>query len=328
MIELLRQKISPDVRAGVPLAPFTSFRIGGPAEYYFEARRADDAVLAVRACLEAHIPYYILGGGSNLLVSDEGIKGLVIRLVNRGLAINGTKAVAEAGAPSGFVATRTAAAGLAGFEWAVGLPGTIGGAIRGNAGMFGGEMKDCVEAVRVLMPDGQDRTMTNAECGFAYRESVFKTLPGAVILSAVLALRPEPDPAAVQARMRKYLADKAAKQPLDKYSAGCAFKNWKPLNLEAELPVIRKTLDLNKDEPVPFTKDGGIPAGWVIDRAQLKGMKVGHASVSEKHANFIVSDGQATASEVIALTSAVKMKIRDMTEGVILLNDEIEYAGF
>ena len=328
MIEQLRQKISQAVRERVPLAPFTTFRIGGPAEYYFEAQLADDAVLAVKACLEAHVPYFILGGGSNLLVSDEGIKGLVIRMVNRGLVISGGKVAVEAGTPSGFAAVRTAAAGFGGFEWAVGLPGTIGGAIRGNAGMFGGEMKDSVEAVRVIMPDGQDRIMTGVECVFGYRESVFKTLPGATILSAILALRSGADAAASQAKMRQHLADKASKQPLDRYSAGCAFKNWKPLNLEAELPIIRKTLDLNKDEPVPFTRDGGIPAGWIIDRAQLKGMKVGHAAVSEKHANFIVSDGRATASEVIALTSAVKMKIRDMTEGVIELLDEIEYAGF
>ncbi|MFA6603475.1 MAG: UDP-N-acetylmuramate dehydrogenase [Patescibacteria group bacterium] len=328
MIEQLRQKISPLVRAGVPLAPFTTFRIGGPAEYYFEAQRADDAILAVRTCRELRLPYYVLGGGSNLLVSDEGIKGLVIRLVNRGLVIEGDKVAVEAGTPAGFVAVKTAAAGLVGFEWAVGLPGTIGGAIRGNAGMFGGEMKDSVEAVRVLLADGQDRIMTKAECGFAYRESIFKTLSGATILSAILALQPGADPAAAQAKMRQYLADKAAKQPLDKYSAGCAFKNWKPRDPETELPIIRKTLDLNKDESIPFTKDGGIPAGWIIDRAQLKGLKVGHAAVSEKHANFIVSDGQANASEIIALTSAIKMKIRDLTEGVIELLDEIEYAGF
>jgi UDP-N-acetylmuramate dehydrogenase len=169
--------------------------------------------------------------------------------------------------------------------------------------------------------------MTNAECGFAYRTSIFKRQPGMIVLSATLQLKPGQGVEAGRALMQRFVLDKKAKQPVESYSAGCVFTNWKPNN-EQEMAVIRKCLDLNKEEVVPFTSDGAIPAGWIIDRAQLKGMKVGHVSISDKHGNFFVSDGQARASEVIALTSAVKMKIRDMTEGIIMLLDEIEYVGF
>lgn len=325
-IDDLRQKISPQVRESVPLAPFTTYRIGGPAEFFLEAASADEAMKAVRVCGELNLPYFILGGGSNLLVADDGVKGLTIRMNNRGLSIEGTRVTVEAGTPSALTALRTVEADLAGFEWAAALPGTIGGAIRGNSGCYGGDMKGSVETVRVF-GSGQEATMTNGECRFAYRSSIFKMEPGRIILSAVLSLKPGQGIEAGKALMEKYVLDKKAKQPIESYSAGCVFMNWKP-NDEREIQTVRKCLDLNKEEVVPFTPDGTVPAGWIIDRAQLKGMKVGHVSVSEKHGNFFVSDGQARASEVIALTSAVKMKIRDMTEGIIMLLDEIEYVGF
>jgi len=326
MIDELRQRLSPEVRENEPLAPHTTYRIGGPAEFLFEAKTADEAMKAIRASVELGLPYFILGGGSNLLVADEGVKGLTIKMINRGLAIEGTKVTVEAGTASGLTALKTVEADLAGFEWAAALPGTIGGAVRGNAGCYGGDMRGSVETVRVF-GGGQEKLMTNAECGFAYRTSIFKRQPGMIILSATLQLKPGQGAGAGKALMEKFVLDKKAKQPVEAYSAGCVFTNWKPGN-EQEIAVIRKCLDLNKEEVVPFTPDGAVPAGWIIDRAQLKGMKVGHVSISDKHGNFFVSDGQARASEVIALTSAVKMKIRDMTEGIIMLLDEIEYVGF
>jgi len=325
-IEELRQRLSPDVRAEEKLAPYTTYRIGGPAEFYFEAQTSDDALKAVRTARELGLQYFILGGGSNTLVSDEGIRGLVIRLRNRGFSVDGAAVTAEAGAPTALVGLKSVEAGLAGFEWAGSLPGTIGGAVRGNAGCFGGDMKGCVESVRALI-DGEEKVLSNAECGFSYRQSLFKSRPGSLVLSATLRLRPSPDPAAGKALLEKCIQDKKAKQPIDLFSAGCVFTNWKPGN-EQEIATVRKCLDLNKEEVVPFTAGGEVPAGWIIDRAQLKEMKVGHVSISPKHGNFFVSDGQGRASEVIALTSAVKMKIRDMTEGIIQLVEEIEYAGF
>lgn len=325
-LDELRQRLSPDVRDNVPLAPLTTFHIGGPAEFLFEAKSADDAMKAVRVCGELGLPYFILGGGSNTLVADEGIKGLVIRMVNRGFNIDGAAVTAESGAPTAFVGLKSVEAGLGGFEWAGTLPGTIGGAVRGNAGCFGGDMKGVVESVRAFI-DGQERVLTNAECVFAYRQSVFKQNPGSLVLAATLRLQAGADPEAGKALLQKLIAEKKAKQPIEYHTAGCVFMNWKPRD-EQEIAVVRRALDLNREEVIPLTASGEVPAGWIIDRAQLKGMKVGHISISDKHCNFFINDGQGRASELIALTSMVKMKIRDMTEGIVQLVEEIEYAGF
>ncbi|MEY4744796.1 MAG: hypothetical protein RL272_741 [Candidatus Parcubacteria bacterium] len=326
MLEELRKMISPEVRAGEPMAKHTTFRIGGPAEFFLEAKSADDVVRAVAAAAHLGIPYFAFGGGSNMLVSDEGVRGLVIKMANRGFTIDGGKVVAEAGAPTGLVSTRTAEAGLTGFEWAVGVPGTIGGAIRGNSGAYGGEMKDSVVSVRALK-EGVETVMTNAECEFAYRDSAFKRHPGWIVLSATLALPPSGDPESAKAKLRQMLLDRKEKQPVEYPTAGCMFTNWTPSG-PADIESIRRSLDLDKDEKVPVTAQGTVPAGWIVDRAQLKGMKVGHVQVSEKHGNFFVSDGKAKADDVVALTAAIKTKIRNITNGVVQLHEEVEYVGF
>jgi UDP-N-acetylmuramate dehydrogenase len=325
-LDELRAAISLEVRAEEPLAPHTTFKIGGPAEYFFEAKSADEAVRAVRVACGSGLQYFVFGGGSNMLVSDAGVRGLVIKLANRDFRIEGDTITAEAGAPTGLVSMRAAEAGLTGFEWAVGVPGTIGGAVRGNAGAYGGEMKDCVVEVCALL-DGQERTLTAGECGFGYRESVFKRTPGMIVLSAALRLKPAADAVATKARLKQILLDRKEKQPVEFPTAGCMFKNWQPAT-EQEVELLRKTLDLDKDEAVPRTPTGGVPAGWIIDRAQLKGFAVGRVRVSEKHGNFFVATGQASADEVVQLTAAIKTKVRNITDGVIGLQEEVEYVGF
>ncbi len=326
MLEELRKRVSPEVRAGEPLAKHTTFRIGGPAEYFLEARTADEAVKAAAAAKELGLPFFVFGGGSNMLVSDDGVKGLVVKMANRGFSIDSGTIVAEAGATTGLVSTRSAEAGLTGFEWAVGIPGTIGGAVRGNSGAYGGEMKDSVVSVRALK-DGVESVMTNADCAFAYRDSAFKRNPGWVVLSATLKLAPSPDPEAAKAKLRQILLDRKEKQPVEYPTAGCMFTNWTPSS-PADLESLRHSLDLDKEEKVPVTAQGTVPAGWLVDRAQLKGMKVGHVQVSEKHGNFFVSDGKAKADDVVALTAAIKTKIRNITNGVVQLHEEVEYVGF
>ncbi|MBN1585028.1 UDP-N-acetylmuramate dehydrogenase [Candidatus Uhrbacteria bacterium] len=326
LIDELRKAIAPEMREGVPLAPFTTFRIGGPAEYYFEAKTDEEAVRAIAACRDLGLPYHVLGGGSNLLVSDDGIRGLTIRMVNSSVSVDGPVVTAGAGTPSGRLARETAEAGLSGLEWMIGLPGTVGGAIRGNAGMFGSEVKDSLESVSVLTPGGEARIMENRDCLFGYRDSAFKRLPGTVILSAKFRLTIG-EAEACRKKMRGFLEKKTTAQPVSGLTAGCAFKNWLPKN-EGEIVIVREGLGLAPEEAVPRTPTGAVPTGWIIDRAQLKGMRIGGGFVSEKHGNFIVNDGTGTASDVIALTAAVRMRVRDMTHGIILLEDEIEYVGF
>ncbi len=326
MIEELRSKISVDVRENESLAEHTTYRIGGPARYFIAAKSADEAVAAVRAAGELGVGYYVLGGGSNILVSDDGFPGLVIKVASRGIAIDDTKAKVEAGTPSAFVALQTAEAGLSGFEWAIALPGTLGGAIRGNASMWDGETGSVIESVRAVK-DGDVREFSREACAFAYRDSFFKRDGGWVVLSAVLALERAADPEKLKESLKEMLRKKKENQPIEYPTAGCIFKNWKPGSPE-EIAELRKDLDLNKEEEVPISLNGTIPAGWIIDRAQLKGLKVGKVSISEKHANFFINDGGAKANDVIALIATVKSKIRDMTHSNVQLTEEIEYVGF
>lgn len=327
MIEELRKRLGPEIKENEPMAPHTTFKVGGPAQFFLEARSAEAALAAARTAEELAIPFFVFGGGSNILVSDEGVKGLVVMMANRGIVIDGGKVTVEAGAPSGLVAMKTAEAGLSGFEWAAGLPGTIGGAIRGNAGMFGGETGDSLVSVRV-MKDGAEQTLANADCQFAYRDSVFKKNPGAyLILSAEFRLEKAANPGESKALLKKYLLEKKDKQPVEFNCAGCIFMNWKPAAPE-DLEKLRRYLDLDKDEQIPVSPRGTVPAGFIIDRAQLKGTKMGHVSVSEKHGNFFVSDGKATASEIIALIGMIKTRLRDMTHALVTLQEEVEYVGF
>lgn len=326
MLEELQKRISKDVRAAEPMAKYTTLKVGGPAEYFFEAKNADDAAKAAKAAKDLGLPLFFFGGGSNLLVNDDGVKGLVLKMTLQKWTVEGDTVMAEAGVPSGLLSMKTTDAGLCGFEWAIGLPGTVGGAVRGNAGMFGGEMKGVTQSVRVIR-DGEDVTLTGPQCEFDYRTSVFKKQPGMIVLSAVLNLKKADDPAATKALLQKYLVEKKDKQPIEYPCAGCIFMNWKPERPE-ELESLRKSLDLNKEEEIPIASNGTVPAGWIIDRAQLKGSKIGHVTVSDKHANFFVSDGKATADDFVQLIAFVKTKVRKMTGGFVSLMEEIEYVGF
>lgn len=326
MIDELRARISPDVRENEPMAKHTTFKLGGPAEFFFEAKIADDAAKAAAAAKALGLPLFVFGGGSNMLVSDHGIKGLVVKMINRAFDIHGLNVTADAGAPSGLVSMRATEAGLVGLEWMVGLPGTIGGALRGNAGMFGGEVKGSLVSARVLR-GGAEKIMMSAECGFAYRDSIFKQEKGFIVLQATFGLAKSADVEAGKALLKKYLLEKKAKQPIEWPCVGCIFVNWRPAS-QQEIDAVRRHLDVDNDVPTPMTSQGTVPAGWIIDQLGLKGLSVGHVKISEKHANFMVHDGKGRTEEVIQLIAATKMKVRDATHGIVLFQDEVELVGF
>lgn len=308
-----------------PLAKHVNIRIGGPARWYLEARSSEEIIEAVRAAGTDGVAFAILGGGSNTLPSDEGFNGLVIQAANRNWSITSTvngqlsTVTAEAGVLSAFLARKTAEAGLTGFEWAVSLPGTIGGAVRGNAGCFGGETKDAVSEVEALRPDGSVVRRSNVECGFGYRDSIFKH-NGEIVLSATLALKPAPKEECL-ARLESALSKRKTEQPLEFSSAGCMFKNF-DYREEGEIAKLKARLDVPKE----FLDRELIPAGWLIEQADLKGKKIGGAAVSDKHGNFLVNAGNATASDVVQLISLIKTKIRD--EYGIQLEEEVQLLGF
>lgn len=302
-----------------PLANHTNYKIGGPARWMVEVKTPEELVGLLALLAKEQVPYYVLGGGSNVLADDAGFSGVVIRLGNREYAIEGTRVTAGAGVMTGLLARETADAGLEGFEWAISLPGTIGGALRGNAGCFGGEMKDNVVSVRVIR-DGNLIELANADLTFGYRDSAVKHNTD-VVWDVTFELK-KGDTAALKAKLATTLAKRKATQPTSSPSAGCVFKNYQIQNDE-ELKRIKQDADI----PPEMLASRILSAGWLIEQMDLKGKQIGNAKISEEHGNFILNlEGKATASDVMQLVSIAKMQARERFG--IQLQEEIEYLGF
>ena len=312
--------VIPGVLQDEPMAKHTNLRIGGPAKLYVALSSADDIVHAVQTAENAHVPWYVFGGGSNLLVADSGFEGLVIQTTLRDLTVDGERIHAGAGAITALVARKAADAGLVGFEWAIGVPGTIGGAVYGNAGCYGGEMKDAVESVDAYhIARGERVAYTNADCQFTYRESRFKK-ERHLIFGCTLALTPG-DAATAKARMQEIVTTRKEKQPLDASSAGCTFKN-----VEFTDPADIATLQSTIDVPQAMIDAKRIPAGWLVDKAGLLGTSVGNISVSEKHGNFLIQKSGATAADTVALMQKIKETVRERFG--VELQEEVQLLGF
>jgi UDP-N-acetylmuramate dehydrogenase len=293
------------VRRQAALAPFTTFRVGGPAEWLVETRNADEIVAALRLAHEAEVEVTILGGGSNVLVSDAGIRGLVIR--PRGgevKRIGPDRIQADAAISINGLVRWTINHGCAGLEAWAGTPGTVGGAVFGNAHFGGRLIGELVIAVRLAARDGTVRDVTTADMGFGYDCSRLQTT-GEVLLTAAFRVS-QGDPAVLRAKARESLAFRKRTQPLDTHNAGCVFRN-------PEAPRDR----------VP----DGIPwaAGALIDRAGLKGAVAGGARVSPAHGNFIINDGTATARDVRTLIARCQQEVR--RQFGVDLREEIVYLG-
>lgn len=263
-----------------PLAPLTTWRIGGPAEILATPLDAEDAATALRWAAARRTPWRVLGNGSNLLVRDEGVRGLVLRsrkALDR-CRVDGTAIDAGAGASFPRVANLAAAQGLAGLEFAAGIPGTVGGAIVMNAGWHEFETNAAVAAVEVLEEDGRIVSVGRDACGFGYRTSRFRG-GRAIVLGARFALVPE-SPAVVAARLAAYAEKRKAGQPTDLPSCGSV-----------------------------FLKPEGDFAGRLIEQAGLKGARAGAIEVSPKHANFFVNLGGGTARDVLTLVERVEREV-------------------
>ncbi|MFH0928662.1 MAG: UDP-N-acetylmuramate dehydrogenase [bacterium] len=312
--EQFQTKYGARVVENEPMSKHTTFRLGGPAKFFFEARTSEELVDAVRAARESNLKFAILGGGCNSLFLDAGFDGLVIVAANRKFSIVGSEVTAEAGVLMTALAREVADRGLTGFEWAATLPGTLGGAIRGNAGCFGGETKDFLISVKVYR-DGKIIELSNADCRFGYRDSAFKHNSD-LLLEATFEFETA-DPATVKTKIAELLEKRKTSQPLGTGSAGCMFKNFE----WSEVSAIRK-LQNDREVPKQFLEQRRIPAGWLIEQAELKGFCVGDACVSGVHGNFLLNKSGATADQILQLVAAVKTRIRDRFG--ILLEEEVQ----
>ncbi len=302
------------------LAKHLNIRIGGPARFFVDVKTVEDVCDAVRFARQHDVAYFVLGGGSNTLAADEGWNGLVIKMINRALVIEGTKVVADAGVISALVARKTAEAGLHGFAWAISLPGTMGGAVRGNAGCFGGETGGVVTSVCVI----RNNTIIEvpvADLHFSYRHSIFKDSlhAGDVIFSVTMELvqgKKEEE----MARLEAYLALRKSSQPLGSSSAGCMFKNFEYAS-DADIARIQNDAEI----PPAMLAHHRIAAGWIIEQLGLKGLQVGDAQVSDVHGNFLLNKGHATAKDIAMLISRIKTQARDVYG--IELQEEVQFLG-
>ena len=293
-----REELAPRLRGetlrDAPLAPRTSIRVGGPADLLFRPADADDLVEALRAARELGVPVHVLGGGANTLVADRGVRGLVLRLPpDLGAeASAGPRLLLPAGMPTGRAVLRAHAAGLVGAEFLRGIPGTLGGAVAMNAGTRAGEMKDVVEHVELATADGLQDLLVGA-LGFAYRTC---RLPEGAIVTRVGLLLGPGDVAAAARSMDEDWASRARSQPLDQPSFGSTFRN----------------------PPGDF-------AGRLVEAAGLKGHRIGGAAVSERHANFVVNLGHATARDVLGLMRLMRSRVRE--QAGVTLETEVRLVG-
>ena len=311
------------IRENELLAKHTWFKIGGPAKYFFEAKNNQDLVRALKAADAAGVKRFILGGGSNILVADSGFDGLVIKQANKSFEIKAEEIFCESGALVTEVLAASLKAGLVGWPWAAGLPGTVGGAVRGNAGAYGQGMADIVKEAEIY-GEGKVNKLTGEEMKFSYRHSIAKE-KNLVVISATLKLKPG-DTSADEALVKKYNDHRKKTQPLELPNAGCVFKNVDLSQVEINQAKVKKALDINDQEFQEATKFGKLPVSFIIDRLNLKGKQIGGAQVSEKHGAFIVNTGRAKAEHVIMLISDLKMRVRN--ELGIQLEEEVQYVGF
>jgi len=308
------------VQENISLAPYTTFKIGGPAKYFFAAKTAEEIIQAWRVAKELKLPYYIIGSGSKVLVSDSGFNGLIIKIQNTKYQIQNTNIICDSGVLLGKLVNETVKNGLTGLEWLIGIPGTVGGAICGNAGAFGYSIGGAAESVKVLNPDSlMEEILAAEDCRFGYRTSLFKE-KRYIILKAVLKLK-KGARAESEKIIKEYLAKRLRKHPIAP-SAGSVFKN--PLiseNQKAYKNLLKKFPETEK-----FMATGKIPAGWLIEEYKLLGKKIGGAMIAKEHGNFIVNSGGAKAENVIMLISLIKQKVR--VNFGIQLEEEIQYVGF
>ena len=284
------------VFTGEAMSRHTTFKIGGPADYFLMPDKGTDVERIVKICKESGIPYFILGNGSNLLVGDGGYRGAVIQIYKNmsAVTVKGTEITVQAGALLSAVAAAAKNAALTGFEFAGGIPGTMGGAVVMNAGAYGGEMKDVLTEVTVMDDEGEIITLPADKLELGYRTSIIKTA-GYIVLEAKLQLK-EGDPEVIRETMKDLTIRRTTKQPLEYPSAGSTFK-----------------------------RPEGYFAGKLIMDSGLAGYQVGGAQVSEKHCGFVINAGGATARDVRTLMDDVRDVV--YKKYGVTLEPEVKFLG-
>lgn len=289
------------LRRDVPLGPLTTLKIGGPADWYYPAQSVDELALVMTVAREHNLPYTLLGDGSNVLISDLGVRGLVIHNRADKIERHGDNLYSEAGALLSALVDRSRDESLTGLEFASGIYGSVGGAVFGNAGAYGKSIADVLIDIEVLTREGERQHLPAGEMEFVYRQSGCAR-NGWVVLACEVALIPG-DQKAIAAEIERIISVRATKLPADLPSAGSYFKNIED----------------------PTAEFGKVPAGKLLEAVGAKSLRVGGAGIYEKHANVIVNLGGATAHDVLALAELMKAKVKEAYG--IELHNEVRFMG-
>jgi len=278
-----------EIKQNEPLSKHTTFAIGGPAKYFAAAKTKEEVLEAIDFAEKKKLPFFVLGGGSNILINDGGYDGLIIKIQIGGVKVEEDVITAGAGVLLSQLVNESANKGLSGLEWAVGIPGTIGGAVNGNAGAYGRSVSESAREVVVLAEeDGRwkEKRYSREECGFEYRKSKFKHLANREIILEVVLKMQKSDTEKVRGEIRNTILQRKGKIPAQP-SAGCVFKNIK--------------------------KDGHlvVAAGKLVEECGLKGVKSGGAEIPHLHGNYVVNAGGAKAEDVLKLINLCKQKVKD-----------------
>lgn len=290
------------VLENISLAELTTFKIGGNAKYFVDVKNQDDIKEAVLWAKQRSMPFYIIAGGSNVLVPDEGLEGLVIYINNGSYKIENGLLVVDPGFNLTSLIKSVSKLGLGGWEKLAGIPGTIGGAVRGNAGAFGVEIKDFVKSIRALNINNIEiRSFDYDECNFLYRESFFKNNTEWVIVEVSLILN-EIDTDTLDTLIQETINEREKRHLQNVKAAGSFFMN----------PVVStEVVDLFEKEKDLKSKGGRVLAGWLIEKVGMKGMSLGGAIASPMHPNYIVNSGNATAEDIKRLSDLIKNKVKN-----------------
>lgn len=316
------------IQKNIPLAPLTTFKIGGTAEFFTNIKTKEELLEAAKWRSENKKRLTILAGGSNVLINSRGVEGLVIKINNNNnLEVRGERIKCGAGSSLAKALSEAVKNSLTGLEWAIGIPGTVGGAVRGNASVYGRAggkaISDSLETAEVFdLAEEKLITFSNKDCQFGHGTSVFRGNSDLIIWQIILKLE-KADKDEIQRTMNELLSHRTKSQSQPELpSAGCVFKNLFFSEAEKVNPELAE--EALKEKYV--VGDGRMSVGWLIDSLGLKGKTIGGAKISLEHANFIVNTGKATSDDVIMLVSYIKQQVRDKYG--LQLEEEVQYLGF
>lgn len=303
------------IKKDISLKGYSTFKIGGIARYFLEAKTREEIIKAITTAKENHLPFFILGGGSNILFSDKPYNGLIIKINNKEIVFKKDTVSVGAGIGLSKLLSELVKKNLSGLEWSIGIPGTLGGAIYGNAGAFSKSMQDIIKSIEVFeIKSLKTKKFSLKQCNFGYKESIFKRNKNLVILSAELIFKK-----GNSEKMKKEIIEISKKrkisQPIKFPSAGCVFKNH--LGKIKDKKIIEKFPELKI-----FNEKNIIPAGFLIEKCGLKGKRINDAQISKNHANFIINLNKARARDVLQLIHLVKKSVK--TKFRINLEEEIQ----